>query len=147
MSKTLAIASDHAGYDYKQQLIPVLEQAGYEVKDFGTNSAESTDYTDYAHPLAAAVQNGEYSQGILICGSGEGVCITANKHAGVRAALAWIPEIAFLSRQHNNANVLCLPSRFIPFEKAVEITKVFLATDFEGGRHQRRVDKIDLAQS
>ncbi|MCC3156136.1 ribose 5-phosphate isomerase B [Hymenobacter sp. 15J16-1T3B] len=141
--KTIAIGSDHAGFAYKELLKPWLAEQGYDVKDFGTHSAESADYPDFAHPLAAAVSRGEFEQGILICGSANGVCITANKHQGVRAAIAWLPELAQLARQHNNANILCLPARYVSEDAAKQIAHDFLTTAFEGGRHQTRVGKID----
>ncbi|AYA37946.1 ribose 5-phosphate isomerase B [Hymenobacter oligotrophus] len=143
MNKQLAIGSDHAGFAYKEMLKPWLEAQGYQLRDFGAYSTDSADYPDFAHPLAAAVASGELPQGILICGSANGVCITANKHQGVRAAIAWLPELASLARQHNNANVLCLPARFVSEEQAREITTEFLNTAFEGGRHQNRVGKIE----
>jgi ribose 5-phosphate isomerase B len=138
----LAIGSDHAGFEYKQMLLQWLRDNGYEVQDFGTHSLDSVDYPDYVHPLALAVEGGEVDSGILLCGSANGVCITANKHQGIRAGLAWIPEVATLLRQHNNANVLCIPARFVNEETARAITSQFLNTTFEGGRHQTRVDKI-----
>lgn len=138
----LAIGGDHAGYEYKKEIIPFLQAKGYEVKDFGTYSPESADYPDFAHPVAAAVAAGEYEYGILICGSANGVAITANKHQGIRAAIVWTNELAQLARQHNNANIVCLPSRFISLDDAKMFTETFLTTAFEGGRHQRRVDKI-----
>ncbi|MFW5726919.1 MAG: RpiB/LacA/LacB family sugar-phosphate isomerase [bacterium] len=119
-----------------------LQAEGYEVRDFGPSSEASVDYPDFAHPLAEAVSKGECSLGILICGSGNGVAITANKHADIRAALCWNTELAALARQHNNANVLCLPARFISRELAVELAEIFLSTEFEGGRHEKRVAKI-----
>ncbi|MBI1221913.1 MAG: ribose 5-phosphate isomerase B [Bacteroidetes bacterium] len=140
----LAIASDHAGYELKEKMKLHLTQMGHEVEDFGTNSTESTDYPDYAHPLSASVESGKNQLGILICGSGNGVCMTANHHAGIRAALAWNKEIAELARQHNNANVLCLPARYISTEEAFAITEAYLNAHFEGGRHERRVEKIAL---
>ncbi|KUG07033.1 ribose 5-phosphate isomerase B [Solirubrum puertoriconensis] len=143
MNKQLAIGSDHAGFAYKEMLKPWLEEQGYEVRDFGTHSTDSADYPDFAHPLAAAVAAGELPQGILICGSANGVCITANKHQGVRAAIAWLPELASLARQHNNANVLCLPARYVTEDEARAIATEFLNTAFEGGRHQNRVGKIE----
>ena len=143
MKKIIGMAADHAGYDLKEALKPMLDEMGYEVKDFGTHSTESMDYPDVAHPLAEGVQNGEFCCGIAICGSGNGISMTINKHKGVRAALCWTTELAALARQHNDANVLSLPARFIPQELAMEIVKTYLATDFEGGRHQRRVEKID----
>ena len=139
----LALGSDHAGFVQKEILRTWLSAQGYEIQDFGTYSADSMDYPDVAHPLAAAVEKGESDLGILLCGSANGVCITANKHAGVRAAIAWLPELAELARQHNNANVLCLPARYITGEQAQEIASIFLKTGFEGGRHQARVSKID----
>ncbi|MCB0835653.1 MAG: ribose 5-phosphate isomerase B [Bacteroidetes bacterium] len=138
----IAIAADHAGFEYKEALKTYLEEKGYEVTDYGTNSPESTDYPDYAHPLATAVADGTYPFGVSVCGSGQGMCITTNKHAGVRAALVWNEEISALARQHNNANVLCLPSRFIDLDYAKKLLDIFLNTEFEGGRHQRRVGKI-----
>lgn len=141
----LAIACDHAGYELKEKMKAHLSQLGHEMEDFGTNSTESTDYPDYAHPLASSVESGKNDLGILICGSGNGVCMTANHHAGVRAALAWNAEIAELARQHNNANVLCLPARYVSTEEAFAITEAYLNAQFEGGRHERRVDKIAQA--
>ncbi len=138
----LAIGSDHAGFTYKEHLKKWLEQKGYSIKDFGTHSPESTDYADFAHPVALAVEKKEFDLGILVCGSANGVAITANKHQGIRAAICWQEDLAALARQHNNANVLCLPERFISIELAEKITTRFLTTDFEGGRHARRVDKI-----
>ncbi|GGG39690.1 ribose 5-phosphate isomerase B [Hymenobacter glacieicola] len=140
----LAIGSDHAGFEQKQMLLQWLRDNGYEVQDFGTHSADSVDYPDYVHPLASAVEQGEFERGILLCGSANGVCITANKHQGIRAGLAWEPEVASLIRQHNNANVLCVPARFVDEETARAIVSQFLNTAFEGGRHQTRVDKISL---
>ena len=138
----IALGADHAGFDRKEALRHWLTAQGHTVQDFGTHSAESMDYPDVAHPLAAAVAAGEFALGILLCGSANGVCITANKHPGVRAALAWLPEIAALARQHNNANVLCIPARYVTDEQAQEIAGAFLAGAFEGGRHQARVAKI-----
>lgn len=138
----VAFASDHAGYELKQYLIEEMESRGYEPVDFGTHSSESCDYPDYAHPAACAVESGECAFGIAMCGSGEGISITLNKHQGIRAALCWIPEIAKLSKQHNNANILVLPARFITKDEAIKILDTFLDTQFEGGRHQRRIDKI-----
>ena len=138
----LGIGSDHAGYEYKEEIIAWLHGAGMEVKNFGTYTPDSVDYPDYVHPLAAEVEEGKLNFGILICGSANGVCITANKHQGVRAALAWSEEIAKLSRQHNNANVICIPARFVSLDVAKNMVETFLTTDFEGGRHQTRVDKI-----
>lgn len=138
----IAIGGDHAGFAYKQEIITMLTQAGYDVKDFGPFSDASVDYPDFAHPLANAVEQGEVNFGILICGSGNGVAITANKHQGIRAALCWLDELGALARQHNNANVLCLPARFISLDLAKQITQTFLNTPFEGGRHENRVQKI-----
>ncbi len=138
----LSIAADHAGFSLKQQLIDYLSRRGYTLTDFGTHSEESMDYPDVAHPLASSVENGEAELGILICGSANGVAMTANKHQGIRAAICWQVNIAALARQHNNANVLCLPARFISTEEAIQITDTFLNTAFEGGRHQKRVEKM-----
>ncbi len=140
----LAICSDHAGYELKNKIIDYLKTKGMsEVKDFGTYSAESCDYPDFAHPMASEVSKGGYEFGISCCGTGNGINMTANRHAFVRSALCWIPEIAKLARQHNDANVLSLPARFIEAEKAFEMVDIFLSTDFEGGRHQRRIEKIE----
>jgi ribose 5-phosphate isomerase B len=138
----IAIGSDHAGFDYKNGVKDHLDKVGHEVVDHGTFSDASCDYPDYAHAVASAVENGEADFGVLICGSANGVCMTANKHAGIRAALCWEKEIAVLARSHNNANVICLPARFVSMEAALEMTDVFIATAFEGGRHQNRVNKI-----
>lgn len=138
----IAIGGDHAGFEYKGKLIQKLESQGYEVKDFGPFSDASVDYPDYVHPLSSAVETGEFDLGIVICGSGNGVAITANKHQGIRAALVWNEELAALARQHNNANVLAIPARFISYELAEKVTETFLTTDFEGGRHANRVNKI-----
>ncbi len=136
----IAIGADHAGFEYKETLSSFLK--GYKIKDFGTYSSDSADYPDFAHPVAVAVENGEYTFGILICGSGNGIAITANKHQGIRAAVCWNTELASLARKHNNANILCLPARFISIKEAQEITNTFLNTEFEGGRHTNRVSKI-----
>lgn len=138
----IAIGADHAGFELKNHLKTLLEAKGFEVQDKGTNSADSVDYPDFAHAVALAVQDGDTDMGMLVCGSGNGVCITANKHHGVRAALAWNPEIGALAKQHNNANVLCLPARFIPVQEAEAILDAWLNASFEGGRHQKRVEKI-----
>lgn len=138
----VAIGADHAGYEYKEMLKSMLEAQGWTVSDKGTHSLDSVDYPDFAHPVAADVEQGKAAFGVLICGSGEGVCITANKHAGVRAALCWNNEVAQLSRQHNNANVICLPARFVSQDQAKEMLQSFIDTAFEGGRHANRVDKI-----
>lgn len=140
----IAIASDHAGFEYKERLVEYLRGNGYEVKDFGTYSPESMDYPDTAHPLSVAIEKGEYDKGIVLCGSGNGVSMTANKHQGIRCALCWNVEIAWLARLHNDANVCGLPARFIAYEEAREVVDRFLTTEFEGGRHQRRVEKIPL---
>jgi ribose 5-phosphate isomerase B len=142
MTRKIAIGGDHAGFHYKDMLIDWLKSQDFEVQDFGPASAGSVDYPDHVHPLAAAVTSGAAELGILICGSGNGVAITANKHPQVRAALCWLPEIAQLARQHNNANILCIPARFVSEASAIEMTQLFLATDFEGGRHATRVSKI-----
>ncbi len=142
--KTIGLASDHAGYELKEYVKTYLQKKGFAFKDFGTNSEASCDYPDYAHPLANAVEAGECYPGIAICGSGEGINMTLNKHQGIRAALCWLPEIASLARQHNNANVLVMPGRFITHEEADAIMDNFLNTDFEGGRHQNRIDKIPV---
>lgn len=142
MSLTVAIGSDHAGFLFKEILKKRLNDLKHTVQDFGTDSVESTDYPDFAHPVANAVQSNAATVGVLICGSGNGVCMTANKHKGVRGALCWNKELAALARQHNNANVLCLPARFISEVEALSILEVFLNTSFEGGRHERRVNKI-----
>lgn len=139
----IQIGSDHAGFELKGKIIAFLESAGFSVQDFGCYSTDSMDYPDVAHPVAEAVLSESGSLGILICGSGNGVCLTANKHAGIRAALCWLPELGALARQHNNANVLCLPARFITEETAREIVAAWLSASFEGGRHQNRVQKID----
>ena len=143
---SIGVASDHAGYELKTKVIKHLESKGCVVHDFGTDSAESVDYPDYAHKLASAVESGSYHFGIAICGSGNGVNMTVNHHRKVRGALCWTPEIAALARQHNDANIISLPARFIEASIALQMVDVFLSTDFEGGRHQRRVEKIDLAE-
>jgi ribose 5-phosphate isomerase B len=138
----IAIGSDHAGFSYKEAVKDHLIQGGHEVVDHGTFNETSCDYPDYAHAVATAVEKKEAAFGVLICGSANGVCMTANKHAAIRAALCWEKEIALLSRSHNNANVICLPARFVGIDAALEMTDVFLSTAFEGGRHQNRVSKI-----
>lgn len=142
MMEKIAIGADHAGFEYKELLKKWLEQSGYVVKDFGTHSLESVDYPDFAHPVAAAVENKDFDLGLLLCGSANGVAITANKHQDVRAALCWTEEVAELARQHNNANIVCIPARFVSYELAQKIADRFLHSSFEGGRHGRRVDKI-----
>src|SRR6195952_1526037 len=136
----IAIGADHAGFDYKVAISKWLEADN--LKDFGTYSADSVDYPDFAHPVASAVESGEFDFGILICGSANGVAITANKHPGIRAAICWNEELASLARRHNNANIVCIPARFISIEEAEKIVKTFMQTDFEGGRHANRVNKI-----
>jgi ribose 5-phosphate isomerase B len=143
-SETLVIGSDHAGYELKEFLKIKLAESGYSIRDFGTYSTESMDYTDVAHPLSSSVNSGQFQWGILICGSGNGMCITANKYPGIRAALCWDIELARLSRAHNNANILCLPARFIEEDIALKSVQVFLETEFEGGRHENRVNKIAI---
>lgn len=138
----LGICSDHAGFDYKKELIGFLQAKGHEIIDFGTHSTDSMDYPDVAHPLAEAVEKGEVELGIAMCGTGNGMQMSLNKHQGIRAGLCWNVEIAKLIKQHNDANVLVMPARFISFDKVIEITEAYLSTDFEGGRHQRRVEKI-----
>ncbi len=139
---TIAIGCDHAGFPYKQSIVAWLQSQGIEVLDFGTHSEESADYPDFVHPVANAVETGHAQLGIVMCGSGNGVAMTANKHQGIRAALCWTEELAVLARQHNDANVLALPVRFIPEDLALRIVQAFLAAEFEGGRHARRVAKI-----
>jgi len=140
--QSIAIGSDHAGFTYKEHLKKWLAEKGYTVKDFGTYGPESADYADFAHPVALSVENKEFDLGILVCGSANGVAITANKHQGIRAAICWQEDLAALARQHNNANILCIPERFVSIELAEKITERFLTTGFEGGRHARRVNKI-----
>ena len=141
----LAIGCDHAGFAYKEVLRLMLEKEGYSVINFGTNSPEPVDYPDFVHPLCEAMEKGEATLGILLCGSANGVAMAANRHKHIRAAVCWDTEIAQLSRTHNDANVICLPSRFVAFELAKEMVHEFLSTPFEGGRHQRRVEKIEFA--
>ncbi len=138
----VGLASDHAGYPLKEYVKQYLDERGIAWKDFGTDSEQSCDYADFAHPLAKAIEAGECYPGIAVCGSGEGISMTLNKHQGIRAGLSWIPEIAHLIRQHNDANVLVMPGRFISNDEAKAIMDEFFATDFEGGRHQKRVDKM-----
>ena len=141
----IAIGSDHAGYQYKSSIVKWLDQHGYEVFDAGTDSEASTDYPDHIHPVADAVEDGDAKLGIILCGSGNGAAMTANKHQGIRAALCWNTELAALARQHNDANILAIPGRFVDESLALEMVETFLSTPFEGGRHQRRVDKISCA--
>jgi len=138
----IAIGCDHAGFDYKEELKKYLLSKGLTVKDFGTNSKDSVDYPDFAHPLSNAVEKGECSFGILLCGSANGVAITANKHQGIRAAICWNVPIAALARQHNNANVICLPARYVSLDLSQQMIDAFMETEFEGGRHAGRVSKI-----
>lgn len=145
LSKPIAIGSDHAGFDYKEDLISFLEGKGMPFKDYGTHSKDSVDYPDFAHPVANAVENDEAAFGILLCGSANGVAITANKHKGIRAAICWGEEIAKLSREHNNANIICIPARFVREGDAEKMVDIFMSTEFEGGRHARRVEKIAAA--
>lgn len=144
-SKPIAIGGDHAGFHYKELLVETLQSNGLNIKDFGTTSAASVDYPDFAHPVAAAVEQGEASCGILICGSANGVAISANKHQGIRAAICWMEEVAQLARQHNNANIICIPARFVSLNEAQRLIELFLDTPFEGGRHRNRVAKIACA--
>jgi ribose 5-phosphate isomerase B len=143
MAERILIASDHAGFELKEKLEKTLVDMGYDVQDLGTSSAESTDYADYAHPLAKQISDGEVKRGVLMCGTGLGMSYTANRYPHVRAAVAWTPEIAKLAREHNDANVLVLPARFVDDAEAKDILKTWLDTPFEGGRHARRVEKIE----
>lgn len=140
--KKVALCSDHAGYELKKAIIAYLDAKGIATEDFGTESTDSCDYPDYAHPCALAVESGRDYPGIAMCGTGNGIAMTLNKHQGIRAALCWDTDLARLAREHNDANVLVLPARFIPVEKALEIVEVFLTTGFDGGRHERRIEKI-----
>jgi ribose 5-phosphate isomerase B len=140
--KKIAIGADHAGFQYKELLKKWLDAKGYVIKDFGTYTADSADYPDFAHPVATAVEKNEFDLGLLVCGSANGVAITANKHQGIRAAICWQEDLAELARRHNNANILCIPARFVSIELAEKILDKFLHTDFEGGRHATRVNKI-----
>lgn len=141
-NKPIAIGSDHAGYDYKEELISFLEARDLAFHDYGTHTKDSVDYPDFAHPVAEAVEKGEAAFGILLCGSANGVAITANKHKGVRAAICWGEELAKLAREHNDANIICIPARFVREGDAEKMVQTFMDTPFEGGRHQRRVEKI-----
>ena len=147
MSERIPIASDHGGYELKERLKAALQARGYEVDDLGPASEASTDYADYAHPLAERVSSGEAPRGILMCGTGLGMSYAANRHPHVRAAVAWAPEIAALARQHNDANVLVLPARFVAADEAERILDAWLATPFEGGRHERRIEKIETSEA
>ena len=145
LSKPIAIGSDHAGFDIKEDLISFLEGKGLAYKDFGTYTKDSVDYPDFAHPVASAVEAGEFAFGVLLCGTANGVAITANRHKGIRAALCWGEEIAKLVREHNDANIICIPGRFVRQGDAEKMLQIFMTTDFEGGRHQRRVEKMACA--
>ena len=145
LKKPVAIGGDHAGFEYKEDLISFLEAKEIPFQDFGTYSTDSVDYPDFAHPVAAAVEQGEAAFGILLCGSANGVAITANKHQGVRAAICWGEEITKLAREHNNANIICIPARFVREGDAEKMVEIFMKTEFEGGRHERRVEKIACA--
>ena len=147
MGEKILIASDHAGFELKEKLERALGELGYDVQDLGTDSAESTDYADYAHPLAQKVSAGEVQRGVLLCGTGLGMSYTANRYPHVRAAVAWNPDIAKLAREHNDSNVLVVPARFVSEELGIAILKTWLDTPFEGGRHARRVDKIEKTDS
>ena len=140
--KTIAIGCDHAGYEYKDSIIEMLKEMGIETLDFGTNSLVSVDYPDFIHPVAESIEQHKAQLGVIICGSGNGVAMTANKHQGIRAAICWQDEIAKLARQHNDANIISIPARFVSVHLAKSMVKLFVETEFEGGRHQRRVDKI-----
>ena len=142
LSKPVAVGADHAGFEYKTAVVKHLNKLGYQVADYGTYSKNSVDYPDFAHPVAESVEKNESACGILICGSANGVAITANKHTGIRAAICWQNEIAELARKHNNANIVCLPARFISLQNAYDMIDIFLNTAFEGGRHETRVNKI-----
>ncbi|MCP4522036.1 MAG: ribose 5-phosphate isomerase B [Cytophagales bacterium] len=142
MSLKIAIGGDHAGFAYKKEVIALLESKGYEVKDFGPYSEDSCDYPDYVHPLAQGVESKEFNFGIIICGSGNGVNMVANKYQDIRSALVWQNDLAALARQHNNANVLAIPARFVSLDDAKTFVDTFITTDFEGGRHENRVNKI-----
>jgi len=142
VSLPIAIGSDHAGFAYKTELIAWLTQKGLRVQDFGTHSTDSVDYPDFAHPVANSVEKGEAAFGVLLCGSANGVCMTANKHPGIRAGLAYMPEVARLIRQHNDANIIGIPARFVALPLAQEMIEIFMATAFEGGRHQNRINKM-----
>lgn len=143
-SMKIGIASDHAGYQMKEFMVGYLDSLGFDVHDFGTDSEQSCDYADYAHPLAEAIERGELPRGIALCGSANGIAMTLNKHQGIRAAICWLPEIAELARLHNDANVCTLPARFLDNTEATTIVDKFLNTEFEGGRHQLRIDKIAI---
>jgi len=145
LAKPIAIGCDHAGFEYKEDIISFLEGKGLAFKDFGTYSIDSVDYPDFAHPVAASVENDETAFGILLCGSANGVAITANKHQHIRAAICWGEELAELARKHNNANIICIPSRFVREGDVEKMLDIFIHTEFEGGRHEKRVNKIACA--
>jgi len=145
LSKPIAIGCDHAGFEYKTEIVKFLNSKSWQVKDFGTYAADSVDYPDYAHPVAAAVEKGDVAFGILLCGSANGVAITANKHQNIRAGLCWISDVAKLVRLHNNANIICIPARFVSVQQARELVEIFISTEFEGGRHATRVNKISCS--
>ncbi|SFE52856.1 ribose 5-phosphate isomerase B [Sunxiuqinia elliptica] len=144
-SLKIALASDHAGFEKKQVIINYLKEQGVTIEDFGAFSPESSDYPDYAHPMAEAVEEGKFDYGITLCGSGNGINMTANKHQKIRSAICWTPEIAALARLHNDANVCAVPARFVTEDEAIMIVKTFLSTEFEGGRHLRRINKMPLS--
>ena len=138
----VALGGDHAGFEYKKELIALFKSESINIKDFGPFGTDSCDYPDFVHPVATAVEAGDFDLGVIICGSGNGIAMTVNKHQGIRCALAWNTELAHLARSHNDANILALPARFIDLDLAKEIARTFISTNFEGGRHQKRVDKI-----
>lgn len=142
--KTISIGCDHAGYLYREEIIRLVRKLGHRVIDHGTNTADAVDYPDHIHPVARDVENGIAVMGIILCGSGNGAAITANKHQAIRAALCWKTELAGLARMHNDANILAIPARFVSLKMAKNMTRIFLSTNFEGGRHQKRVDKIPV---
>ena len=144
-SKPIALGADHAGVQYKNEIITWLQKKGYTTKDFGTYTTDSVDYPDFAHPTATSVETGEAAFGILFCGTANGVAMTANKHEGIRAGLCWRAEVTEFTRSHNDANVICIPARYVPIELAKEMLEIFMTTAFEGGRHQNRVTKISCA--
>lgn len=146
MEKKIGIACDHAGYELKEFLVGYLEALGYEVFDFGTDSTESVDYADYAHPLADAIENGELPMGVALCGTGNGMAMTLNKHQGIRAGLCWNTEIATLIKQHNDANIIVMPARFTTNDEAVNMLDAYLKTEFEGGRHLKRLQKMPVCK-
>lgn len=142
----IAIGGDHAGYEYKEKIKAYLTAKGIEIQDYGTFSTAAVDFPDFAHPTAEAVESGKADFGILLCGSGQGVNMTANKHQGVRSALCWNGDIAKITRKHNNANIIAVPARFVAYEYAIEMIDIFIGTEFEGGRHERRVEKISCSE-